>query len=148
VRNLELAGERTRTLSVVKSRGMRHSNQARELLLTDNRIDLAEVFIGPDGKILTGSARGAQEMVDRAAAMTLQQIVAGKRAALARKHTIMDSRIAEMQAELAAETAELSVTVGQQEAAASTLTGGRALLGMERQQFNGGARSVLFNGVA
>ncbi len=58
MRNLEQAGERTRTLSVVKSRGMKHSNQARELMLTDNRIELADVFVGPDGKILTGSARG------------------------------------------------------------------------------------------
>ena len=116
---------------------MKHSNQARELILTDNRIDLADVFIGPDGKILTGSARGAQEMVDRAATMTLQQIIAGKRAALARKQSVMDRRIAEMQAELAAETAELSVTVGQQEAAASSLIGGRALLGREREQSNG-----------
>jgi circadian clock protein KaiC len=137
VRNLEQAGERTRTLSVIKSRGMKHSNQARELILTDNRIDLADVFIGPDGKVLTGSARDAQEMVDRTATMTLQQIIAGKRAALARKQSVMDRRIAEMQAELAAETAELSVTVGQQEAAASSLIGGRALLGREREQSNG-----------
>jgi circadian clock protein KaiC len=99
VRNLEQAGERTGTLSIIKSRGMKHSNQARELILTDSRIDLADVFIGPDGKILTGSARGAQEMVDRAATMTLQQIIAGKRAALACKQTVMDSRIAEMQAD-------------------------------------------------
>jgi circadian clock protein KaiC len=146
VRNLELAGERTRTLSVIKSRGMKHSNQARELILTDNRIELADVFVGPDGKILTGSARGAQEMVDRAATMTLQQVVAAKRAALARIQTVMDSRIAEMQAELAAEIAELSVTVGQQEAAASSLIGGRALLGREREQSNG-SRLPHLNGV-
>ncbi len=137
VRNLEQAGERTRTLAVIKSRGMKHSNQARELILTDNRIDLADVFIGPDGKILTGSERGAQEMVDRAATMTMQQIISGKRAALARKQAVMDSKIAEMQAELAAETAELGVTVGQQEAAAASLIGGRALLGREREQSNG-----------
>jgi hypothetical protein len=52
-----------------------------------------------------------------------------------------------MQAELAAETAELSVTVGQQEAAASSLIGGRALLGREREQSNGGSRLPHGNGV-
>ena len=57
LRNLEQAGERTRTLSIIKSRGMKHSNQARELVLSDHGVDLAEVFIGPDGGILTGSAR-------------------------------------------------------------------------------------------
>ena len=61
VRNLEQAGERTRTLSIIKSRGMNHSNQARELILTDAGVDLAEVFVGPNGGILTGSARAAQE---------------------------------------------------------------------------------------
>ena len=64
VRNLEQAGERTRTLSIIKSRGMKHSNQARELVLSDQGVDLAEVFIGPDGGILTGSARMAQEAAD------------------------------------------------------------------------------------
>jgi circadian clock protein KaiC len=146
VRNLELAGERTRTLSVIKCRGMKHSNQARELILTENRIDLADVFIGPDGKILTGSARGPQQMLDRAAANTLEQITAGKRAALSRKQSAMETRIAEMQAELAAEIAELSGSVGQQEAAASSLIGGRASLGREREQSNG-ARLPHTNGV-
>ena len=47
LRNLEQAGERTRTLSIIKSRGMKHSNQARELVLSDHGVDLAEVFIGP-----------------------------------------------------------------------------------------------------
>jgi circadian clock protein KaiC len=146
VRNLELAGERTRTLSVIKCRGMKHSNQARELILTENRIDLADVFIGPDGKILTGSARGPQQMLDRAAANTLEQITAGKRAALSRKQSAMETRIAEMQAELAAEIAELSGSVGQQEAAASSLIGGRASLGRERKQSKG-ARLPHTNGV-
>ena len=67
LRNLEQAGERTRALSIIKSRGMKHSNQARELVLSDQGVDLAEVFIGPDGGILTGSARVAQEAADRAA---------------------------------------------------------------------------------
>jgi circadian clock protein KaiC len=146
LRNLELAGERTRTLSIIKSRGMKHSNQARELILTDNRIDLVDVFIGPDGKILTGSARGAQEMVDRAATMTLQQIIAGKRAALARKQTFMDSRIAEMRAALAAATDELDVTVGQQELAESVLISGRATLAKDREQ-SGSARLLPMMGV-
>jgi circadian clock protein KaiC len=147
VRNLEASGERTRTLSIIKSRGMKHSNQARELLLTDNRIDLAEVFIGPNGGILTGSARGSQEMMDRATAMTLQQVIAAKKAAVARKQAVMMTRIAEMQAELAAETDELGVAIAQQETTASTLLNGRALLARDRERV-GAVPLLLANGVA
>jgi circadian clock protein KaiC len=137
VRNVETAGERTRTLSIVKSRGMKHSNQARELLLTDDRIDLVDVFIGPNGAILTGSARGSQEMVDRATAMTLQQVIASRKAVVARKEMVIRTKIAEMQAELAAESDELSVAIAQQEAAASTLLRGRTLLAKDRERVSG-----------
>ena len=146
VRNLETAGERTRTLSIIKSRGMKHSNQTRELLLTDNRIDLAEVFIGPDGGILTGSARDAQEMVDCAAATALQQVIVTKKAAIARKQTVMTTRIAEMQAELAAETEELTMAITQQEAAASSLSTGRTMLGRQREQAGGSSLSRVNGG--
>jgi circadian clock protein KaiC len=146
VRNLETTGERTRTLSIIKSRGMKHSNQARELLLTDSRIDLADIFIGPNGGMLTGSARGAQEMTDRAAAMTLQQVIASKKAAVARKQTAMTTRVAEMQAELAAETDELSIAIAQQETAACSLLAGRATLARNREQA-GGARLLRANKV-
>jgi circadian clock protein KaiC len=137
VRNLETAGERTRTLSIIKSRGMKHSNQARELLLTDSHIDLADVFIGPDGDILTGSARDAQEMADRATATTLQQVIASKKAAIARKQSVLATRISEMQAELAAETEELSAAITQQESATNSLLAGRTLLGRRREQLGG-----------
>lgn len=53
-------GERNRLLSVLKSRGMAHSNQIREFLLTNHGIELADVYVGPEGA-LTGSARQAQE---------------------------------------------------------------------------------------
>lgn len=40
LRNVVRHGERTRTLSVLKSRGMHHANDVREFLLTDRGIDL------------------------------------------------------------------------------------------------------------
>jgi circadian clock protein KaiC len=134
LRNLEQAGERTRTLSIIKSRGMANSNQSREFLLTNNHIDLADVFIGPEGKLLTGSARSAQETLDRATIMTLDQVIASKRAAIARKEALMATRIAEMQIEVAAETGELDVSIAQQEAAASALISGRVRLAKAREQ--------------
>ncbi len=148
VQNLEQAGERTRTLSIIKSRGMKHSNQVRELLLTDHGVDLVDVCIGPDGHLLTGSARNAQEMADRAAAAALKRDVARKKAGMLQKHKVVEARIAELQADLATEAQEVGMAIADQSTAASNLLRGRATLATEREETgrprtrpsNGGAR--------
>ena len=67
LRDIELGGERNRGMYVLKSRGMAHSNQIREFLLTDHGVELKDVYIGPEG-VLTGSLRLAQEAREQAAA--------------------------------------------------------------------------------
>jgi circadian clock protein KaiC len=67
LRNLESNGERNRGLYVLKSRGMPHSNQVREFVLTDQGVQLLDVYVGPSG-LLTGSARIAQAARERAEA--------------------------------------------------------------------------------
>lgn len=57
---LESSGERNRVLYVIKSRGMPHSNQVREFIITSQGVSLVDVYIGPEG-VLTGSARLAQQ---------------------------------------------------------------------------------------
>jgi circadian clock protein KaiC len=64
LKTLEGNGEHNRVLYVRKSRGMAHSNQIREFLLTDQGIELADVYVGPHG-VLTGSARQAQEAKEK-----------------------------------------------------------------------------------
>jgi circadian clock protein KaiC len=64
VKNMEGNGEHNRILYVLKSRGMAHSNQIREFVLTGQGIELADVYVGPQG-VLTGSARQAQEAKER-----------------------------------------------------------------------------------
>jgi len=64
LRGIESNGERNRTLYILKSRGMEHSNQVRELLITGNGIKLANVFIGKEG-VLVGSARRAKERMNK-----------------------------------------------------------------------------------
>src|SRR5207245_283620 len=64
LRNIEANGERNRLLYVLKSRGMSHSNQIREFLLTDRGVRLREVYLGRGG-VLTGSARVAREADER-----------------------------------------------------------------------------------
>ena len=64
VRDIELGGERNRGLYVLKSRGMAHSNQIREYLLTDHGVELKDVYVGPEG-VLTGSMRWPRRRASR-----------------------------------------------------------------------------------
>jgi len=56
LRDIEIGGERNRGLYILKSRGMSHSNQIREFLITDHGIELRDVYAGAGG-MLTGSSR-------------------------------------------------------------------------------------------
>jgi circadian clock protein KaiC len=69
-------GERNRTLAVLKSRGTGHSNQIRELLLSANGIDLADVYTS-DGDVLTGTARAQKEQQNVAQREAAEEIFAG-----------------------------------------------------------------------
>ncbi|MBE3115918.1 circadian clock protein KaiC, partial [Candidatus Bathyarchaeota archaeon] len=66
LRDIEIGGERNRGIYVLKSRGMAHSNQIREFLLTSKGVDIVDVYTGPAG-VLTGSARLSQETLEKAA---------------------------------------------------------------------------------
>ena len=69
--NRESNGEHNRQLYLLKSRGMAHSNQVREFLMSSEGIKLRPPYVGPEG-VLTGSARLAQEAKDKAAALVRQ----------------------------------------------------------------------------
>jgi circadian clock protein KaiC len=75
---VETNGERNRTIFILKSRGMSHSNQVREFILNDEGIMLTDVYIG-EGQVFTGSARQAQEAKDRADALARKQELERKR---------------------------------------------------------------------
>jgi circadian clock protein KaiC len=64
LRNVESDGERNRLLFVMKSRGTAHSNQVREFVLTENGVDLLDVYVGR-GRVLAGSAQLAQQTAER-----------------------------------------------------------------------------------
>jgi circadian clock protein KaiC len=57
--NLEVNGERNRILNVLKSRGMAHSNQAREFTLSRNGMELIDSVRDERGDVLMGSRRRA-----------------------------------------------------------------------------------------
>jgi circadian clock protein KaiC len=110
LRVMETNGERNRGLYVLKSRGMSHSNQIREFMLTNRGIQIADIYLGPTG-ILTGSAKELQEARDREAQEALQQIAERKRKSLERKREALEAHIATLRAEFDAEQEELSASL-------------------------------------
>jgi len=114
LRNLECNGERNRGLYVLKARGMAHSNQIREFLLTDHGVQLVDVYVGPSG-MLTGSARIAQDRRERAEAADRQQQIERKKLQLTQKHLDMEAQIARMKAEFEAEQQSLLRELGRLE---------------------------------
>lgn len=98
VRDIELNGERNRALYVLKSRGMAHSNQLREFLLTERGVDLLDVYVGPEG-VLTGSSRLSQEGRERAANLAKQQEAERKQLERMRKREVLEARIAALRQE-------------------------------------------------
>lgn len=105
LREVEHNGERNRLLSVIKARGMAHSNQVRELLLSDEGIRLVDVYLGPGGA-LTGAARAAQEAQERVASMARQEEAERQRRELERKREALEARIAALRLEFEAEQEE------------------------------------------
>jgi circadian clock protein KaiC len=62
VKDLEAKGERNRVLYIMKSRGMKHSNQVREFIISNRGLNLVEIYIGPNG-IMVGSEREEQKLL-------------------------------------------------------------------------------------
>jgi len=106
LRDIEIGGERNRGLYILKSRGMAHSNQIREFLLTDKGIDLLNVYAGPGG-VLTGSARAAQEAEEKAKAVLRHDEIEALELDLERKRRMAKSQIENLQAGLEADEAEI-----------------------------------------
>jgi len=105
LQDIESNGERNRILHVLKSRGMAHSNQAREFLITDRGIDLVDTYLGPTG-VMTGAARVAEVSRERAEALGIQQEVASRKNALMRKRSALERQVAALRADQETEEEE------------------------------------------
>jgi len=99
LRFIDIGGEINRMLMIMKSRGQKSSNQYREFVITDNGIDIQDVYVG-EGGVLTGAAR--QEQEDREALEVRRKRVEIE----LREHEIKQKRV-EMEAEIARRRAEL-----------------------------------------
>ncbi len=110
LRDIEIGGERNRGIYILKSRGMPHSNQIREFSLTDNGVELIDVYVGPSG-VLTGSARLSQEATEKTNESIRRQNVELKQHNLERKRKVMEAKLAAIRAEFESEEAEIKKIV-------------------------------------
>lgn len=107
VRDIEFNGERNRGMYIMKSRGMKHSNQVREFVITDKGIDLVEVYLGPEG-VLTGSAREAQRLQEQTGAALKSNAMSMKDREVLRKRKVLEAKIASLQSEFESAEEELN----------------------------------------
>lgn len=103
--NRESNGEHNRQLYLLKSRGMRHSNQVREFIIANDGIHLREVYVGPEG-VMTGSARLQQEARERERAAQLHVELDRRTALLERRRRQIAAQIDELKAQLAEEESQ------------------------------------------
>ncbi|HET7207112.1 MAG TPA: circadian clock protein KaiC [Terriglobales bacterium] len=136
LRNLESDGERNRGLYVLKSRGMAHSNQIREFLLTSRGIRLVDVYVGNAG-MLTGSARIAREAEERARALARKQDVESKQLQLKRRYEEMTAQISSLRRQYRAEKAQVQREIREIKKQAHQLASDEAVMAIQRHADRG-----------
>jgi circadian clock protein KaiC len=132
LQDFEGNGERNRALYVLKARGMAHSNQIREFLISSRGIDLVDAYIGPSG-VLTGAARVAQTAREKAEALASQQEAARRQRELKGKRAALEQQIAALRSEHEAGAEELRRIDEQVGTQTRLLTTERTELGRLRQ---------------
>jgi circadian clock protein KaiC len=134
--NLEYNGERNRGLYIFKSRGMNHSNQIREYMLTDNGVKLLMPYLGAEG-VLTGSARLQQEAREKAEALQRQEDRERRQRDFEIRRKAMETQIAEMQSKLESEESELAMMMQQAQERNDVLESDRKVMATSRGVANG-----------
>jgi circadian clock protein KaiC len=123
LRNLEYNGERNRGLYVLKSRGMAHSNQIREYILTDHGVELVNVYSGPGG-VLTGTARVVQEARENAEGLRRQAEIERRQRDLEHRRASLEARLRVEREEFAVQEEEALKEIAELRLAESTLAQG------------------------
>ncbi|NVO31213.1 circadian clock protein KaiC [Hymenobacter lapidiphilus] len=106
VRDLEGVGERNRGISILKARGMAHSNQVREFEVSEKGIRLLDVLVGPTG-IITGASRLAQHIQEQARYIAAEQEAERRDRDLERKRRVLEATIANLRTEFESVEEEL-----------------------------------------
>lgn len=134
------SGERNRMLSIIKSRGMAHSNQGAEYRLSADGFELMDTYLGPSG-VLTGSARVAREAEDRACVVRLNGDIARAQAERKRRRKLFQTKMVALQQEFAGEDLALDRAIEEEMRRRAALGACQAAMGSSRQAFARGKGS-------
>lgn len=110
--DVEANGERSRTLYVIKARGMSHSNQVREFQMSASGVKLVDAYVGPAG-VLTGTARVVQEAREEAESLRREQESERRKREVIRRRHAIERQIAELRASLEVAEEEEAVLLGE-----------------------------------
>jgi circadian clock protein KaiC len=127
------AGERNRGMSIIKSRGTAHSNQVRELILSDTGVTLADIYTA-GGEVLMGTLRWEKESAERVANEVAE--VAGElnRVRLDAEEAVLEVRAKSLQTELVAKQVEKTLLARTTQSREGVLSRGR----IRMQELRGG----------
>jgi circadian clock protein KaiC len=132
LQTMEVNGERNRGLYILKSRGMDHSNQVREFVLSDTGAQLRDVYIGSSG-VLTGSARTTQEAQEMAETLVCKQEIESKQREIERKKAVIEAQIAALRAQFEAEKDVMELVIAKAKLRDETLIQGNLAISRSRQ---------------
>ena len=136
LRDVEVGGERNRLIYVLKSRGMAHSNQVREFLITSRGVKLVDVYLGDEG-VLTGSARLSQENRERARVQTDKEEMVRKQLVLEQRRKAMDAKIEALRADYFVDQKEFERAVESNEGRNKQVALDRQAMSVSRRTSNG-----------
>ena len=118
------AGERNRGLSIIKSRGMSHSNQVRELILSDDGVTLSDIYTA-GGEVLMGTLRWERESAERVASEVAEVEAKLKRVSLDAEEAVLEVRAKSLQTELLAKQVEKTLLARTTQSRKGELSRGR-----------------------
>jgi circadian clock protein KaiC len=127
LRTLENNGERNRALYVLKSRGMQHSNQVREFVLSSKGIELLDVYLG-ESDFLIGSARIAQEAKDKLEQHKRYQDLERKKRQLDQQQSLLQAQITALQFQLVVEREDFEAIYQQDQLSQKAITDSKDLM--------------------
>jgi circadian clock protein KaiC len=131
LRDVEVNGERNRLLYILKSRGMAHSNQVREFLITSRGIRLEDAYLGHQG-VITGTARANLEAREALEAQEAKQELARKMLLLEHRRKTGQAQMEALRAEMLADEEEYARAVAQERARIDLLEKARAAVATRR----------------
>jgi circadian clock protein KaiC len=133
LRDIELGGERNRGIYILKSRGMAHSNQIREFLITSKGVDIIDVYTGPAG-VLTGSARFSQEIKDKETEDSRKEEIEKLQRDLERQRKLTEAQVTSLQAEFTAKEEAVKQLINKEKRREKTNAENRKEMGRMRKE--------------